>query len=129
MDFVDNVIERASGTIRGRAVLANPNGVFTPGMFGRVRVPGSPPFEALLLADNAIGSEQARKYVLVVDGENVARAKYVTLGQLVGNLRVIKDGIGPDDRVIVNGLMRARPGAKVTPQEQGSSPGTPQAKS
>jgi RND family efflux transporter MFP subunit len=129
MDFVDNVIERASGTIRGRAVLANPNGVFTPGMFGRVRVPGSPPFEALLLPDNAIGSEQARKYVLVVDGENAARTKYVTLGQLVGNLRVIKDGIGPDDRVIVNGLMRARPGAKVTPQEQGSSPGTPQAKS
>lgn len=127
MDFVDNVIERASGTIRGRAVLANPNGVFTPGMFGRVRVPGSPPFEALLLPDTAIGSEQVRKYVLAVDGENVARAKYVTLGQLVGNLRVIKDGIGPDDRVIVNGLMRARPGAKVTPQEQGAAPGTPQA--
>ena len=128
MDFVDNVIERASGTIRGRAVLANPNGVFTPGMFGRVRVPGSPPFEALLLPDNAIGSEQVRKYVLAVDGENVARTKYVTLGQLVGKLRVIKDGIGPDDRVIVNGLMRARPGAKVTPQEQSASPGTPQAK-
>lgn len=130
MDFVDNVIERASGTIRGRAVLANPNGVFTPGMFGRVRVPGSPPFDALLLPDNAIGSEQVRKYVLAVDGENVARTKYVTLGQLVGNLRVIKDGIGPDDRVIVNGLMRARPGAKVTPQEQGAAPpaGAPQAK-
>ena len=128
MDFVDNVIERASGTIRGRAVLANPNGVFTPGMFGRVRVPGSPPFEALLLPDGAIGSEQVRKYVLAVDGENVARTKYVTLGQLVGKLRVIKDGIGPDDRVIVNGLMRARPGAKVTPQEQSASPGTPQAK-
>jgi hypothetical protein len=69
-----------------------------------------------------------RKYVLTVDGENAARTKYVTLGQLVGNLRVIKDGIGPDDRVIVNGLMRARPGTKVTPQEQSASPGTPQAK-
>ncbi|MEA2873652.1 MAG: hypothetical protein QOH67_3628 [Hyphomicrobiales bacterium] len=118
MDFIDNVIERASGTIRGRAMLANPEGVFTPGMFGRVRVPGSPPFEALMLPDAAIGSEQVRKYVLVVDNENTARMKYVTLGQLVGELRVIKDGIGPDDRVIVNGLMRARPGAKVTPQEQ-----------
>jgi len=128
MDFVDNVIERASGTIRGRAVLPNPNGVFTPGMFGRVRVPGSPPFEALLLPDGAIGSEQVRKYVLVVDAENVARTKYVTLGQLVGNLRVIKDGVGADDRVIVNGLMRARPGGKVTPQEQGPPPGAPQAK-
>ncbi len=120
MDFIDNVIERASGTIRGRAMLANPEGVFTPGMFGRVRVPGSPPFEALMLPDAAIGSEQVRKYVLVVDNENAARMKYVTLGQTVGELRVIKEGIGPDDRVIVNGLMRARPGAKVTPQEQGA---------
>jgi multidrug efflux system membrane fusion protein len=127
MDFVDNVIERTSGTIRGRAVLANPGGVFTPGMFGRVRVPGSPPYEALLLPDTAIGSEQVRKFVMVVDGENVARIKYVTLGQLVGNLRVIKDGIAATDRVIVNGLMRARPGTKVAPQEQAPSAG-PQAK-
>ena len=130
MDFVDNVIERSSGTIRGRALLANPDGVFTPGMFGRVRIPGSPPYEALLLPDTAIGSEQVRKFVLVVDGENIARAKYVTLGQLVGNLRVIKDGIAPDDRVIVNGLMRARPGTKVAPQEEQPAPGAgPQAKS
>jgi RND family efflux transporter MFP subunit len=131
MDFVDNVIERASGTIRGRALLANPDGVFTPGMFGRVRVPGSPPYEALLVPDTAIGSEQVRKFVIVVDGENVARAKYVTLGQLVGNLRVIKDGITADDRVVVNGLMRARPGAKVTPSEQAAPPAAstgPQAK-
>ena len=131
MDFIDNVIERASGTIRGRAMLANPEGVFTPGMFGRVRVPGSPPFEALMLPDAAIGSEQVRKYVLVVDNENAARMRYVTLGQTVGELRVIKEGIGPDDRVIVNGLMRARPGAKVTPQEQPPTPPAagPQAKS
>jgi RND family efflux transporter MFP subunit len=122
MDFVDNVIERASGTIRGRALLANPAGVFTPGMFGRVRVPGSPPYEALLLPDTAIGSEQVRKFVLVVDGESVARIKYVVLGQLVGNLRVIKEGVAADDRVIVNGLMRARPGTKVAPQEQGAAP-------
>jgi RND family efflux transporter MFP subunit len=120
MDFIDNVIDRSSGTIRGRAMLANPEGVFTPGMFGRVRVPGSSPYEALLVPDAAIGSEQVRKYVLVVDNENFARMKYVTLGQTVGDLRVIKQGIGPDDRVVVNGLMRARPGAKVTPQEQGA---------
>src|SRR5436309_2003467 len=131
MDFVDNVIDRTSGTIRGRAVLANPNGVFTPGMFGRVRVPGSAPYEALLLPDAAIGSEQVRKFVLVVDNENVARTKYVTLGQLVGDLRVIKEGVTTDDRVIVNGLMRARPGQKVTPQEQAEppTPAGPQAKS
>jgi RND family efflux transporter MFP subunit len=131
MDFVDNMIERGSGTIRGRASLANPKGTLTPGMFGRVRVPGSSPYEALLIPDNAIGSEQVRKYVLVVDGENFARNKYVTLGQLVGNMRVIKDGLSADDRVIVNGLMRARAGSKVTPQEQGAPPAGagPQAKS
>src|SRR5436190_18281088 len=132
MDFVDNVIERASGTIRGRAVLPNADGALTPGMFGRVRVPGSQAYEALLLPDAAIGSEQVRKFVLVVDNENIARTKYVTLGQLVGELRVIKEGVGPDDRVIVNGMMRARPGTKVTPQEQGPPPPPatgPQAKS
>src|SRR3954468_19350558 len=132
MDFVDNVIERASGTIRGRAVFPNPGGALTPGMFGRVRVPASSPYEALLLPDAAIGSEQVRKFVFVVDGENVARMLYVTLGQLVGDLRVIKDGVAADDRVIFNGLKRARPGAKVTPQEQAApttpGPAGPQAK-
>jgi RND family efflux transporter MFP subunit len=122
IDFVDNVIDRASGTIRGRAVLANPNGVFTPGMFARVRVPASPPYSALLLPDAAIGTEQARKYVLVVDGDNMVRQKYVTLGQLSDNLRVIKDGVTSDDRVVVNGLMRARAGQKVAPQEAGAAP-------
>ncbi|HKC32523.1 MAG TPA: efflux RND transporter periplasmic adaptor subunit [Xanthobacteraceae bacterium] len=125
MDFLDNVIERSSGTIRGRAVFANPNGVFAPGMFGRLRVPGSPSYQALLVADAAIGTEQARKYLLVVDGENVVRQKYVTLGQVSDNLRVIKDGLAPEDRVIVNGLMRARPGQKVTPQEEGAAPPAP----
>ena len=122
MDFVDNVIDRASGTIRGRAVFANPNGVFTPGMFGRVRVPASPPYTALLVPDAAIGTEQARKYVLVVDDGNIVRQKYVTLGQTSGDLRVIKDGITAEDRIVVNGLMRARPGIKVKPQEQAGAP-------
>jgi RND family efflux transporter MFP subunit len=121
MDFVDNVIDRSSGTIRGRAVFTNAAGLFTPGMFGRVRVPGSPTYQALLVPDLAIGTEQARKFVLVVDGDSVVQQRYVTLGQSVDQLRVIKDGLQPDDRVVVNGLMRARPGAKVNPQE-GSSP-------
>src|SRR5215470_5893363 len=131
MDFVDNVIDRSSGTIRGRAVFSNPDGVFTPGMFARIRVPGSPSYMALLVPDAAIGTEQTRKYVLVVDSENVVRMKYVTLGQVFDNLRVIKSGLGEDDRVVVNGLMRARPNQKVTPQEEGApppTPGTPQAK-
>lgn len=118
MDFVDNVIERNTGTIRGRAVLPNPNGLFTPGMFARVRVPASQPQTALMVPDVAIGSEQVRKYVFVVDAENTARQKFVTLGQLDGKLRVIKDGLGPNDLVIVNGMARTRPGIKVTPKEE-----------
>lgn len=123
MDFVDNVIERSTGTIRGRAVFANQNEVFTPGMFARVRVPGSPPYEALLLPDAAIGTEQARRFVIVIDGKDTARPRYVTLGQLTKDgLRVIKEGIGPDDRVVVSGLMQARPGQKVRPEERDTKP-------
>jgi RND family efflux transporter MFP subunit len=123
MDFVDNVIDRSTGTIRGRAVLENSNDVFTPGMFARVRVPGSAPYGALLLPDAAIGTEQARRFVIVIDEQDTARPKYVTLGQLTpDNLRVIKEGIGPDDRVVVSGLMQARPGQKVRPEEQGAKP-------
>jgi len=126
MDFIDNVIDRSTGTIRGRGVFDNPNGLFTPGMFARVRVPGSPPYEALLLPDAAIGTEQTRKFVFVVGADNKVTQKYVTLGQTTpDNLRVIKSGIGPDDKVIVNGLMRARPGQPVTPQEQGAAPPAP----
>ncbi|MFZ0355952.1 MAG: efflux RND transporter periplasmic adaptor subunit [Pseudolabrys sp.] len=126
MNFVDNVIDRSTGTIRGRAVFANPNEVFTPGMFARVRVPGSPPYEALLVPDAAIGTEQARRFVMIIDAQDIARPKYVTLGQLTSdNLRVIKDGIGPDDRVVVSGLMQARPGQKVRPEEQGTKPAGP----
>jgi RND family efflux transporter MFP subunit len=124
MDFVDNAIDRSSGTIRGRAVFSNPDSVFTPGMFARVQVPGSPSYTALLVPDAAIGTEQARKYVLVVDAENTVRIKYVTPGQVSGNLRVIKSGLEENDRVVVNGLMRARPNVKVNPQQEGAPPPT-----
>ena len=132
MDFVDNAIERSTGTIRGRAVFPNPKGVLTPGMFGRVRVPGSPPYNALLLPDSAVGSEQIRKFVLVMGPDNTAVQKYVTLGALSDDgLRIIKDGIKAGDTVIVNGIVKVRPGQKVTPKEQGAEPagpGGPQAK-
>jgi RND family efflux transporter MFP subunit len=124
IDFVDNVINQSSGTIRGRAVFHNPNGIFTPGMFGRIRVPGSPPYPALLIPDDAVASEQARKYVLVVDDTGVVRQKYVTLGQLDDGLRVVRDGVVATDRVIVNGLMRVRPGIKVNAREE-NTPTTP----
>jgi RND family efflux transporter MFP subunit len=119
MDFVDNAIDRSTGTIRGRALFKNPNSVFTPGMFARVRVPASPPYQALLVPDTALGTEQAKRYLLVVGADDMVTMKYVTVGQVVdGGLRVIKEGLAADDRVIVDGLMRARAGIKVTPQEQ-----------
>jgi RND family efflux transporter MFP subunit len=127
MDFIDNTIDRASGTIRARAVFANAAGPFTPGMFGRVRVPASQPYAALLVPDAAIGTEQARKYVLVVAADNTVSQRYVTLGDVLDDLRVIKSGLEGEERVIVNGMVRARPGGKVTPQVQGSA--GPQAKS
>jgi membrane fusion protein, multidrug efflux system len=117
MDFVDNAIDRNSGTIRGRAEFPNPGGTLTPGMFGRIQVPAGPPSETVLVPEVAIGTEQVRKFVLVVGDDNVARPKYVTLGPVMDGLRVVSAGLEPDDRVIVNGLMRARAGAKVAPQE------------
>jgi RND family efflux transporter MFP subunit len=122
MDFVDNVIDRASGTIRGRAQLGNADGLFTPGMFARVQVPASAPYQALMLPDAAIGTEQARKFVYVIGEDNIARLRYVTLGQVVDDLRVIKDGLADGERVVINGLMRVRQGQKVTPEEQPASP-------
>ncbi len=118
MDFIDNVIERGTGTIRGRAQFANADGLFTPGMFARLQLAGSAPYEALMVPDAAIGTEQARKYVLVVGSDDVARQKFVTLGDVVDGLRIIKSGIEANDRVVVNGLMRVRPGSKVTPKDQ-----------
>jgi len=123
MDFIDNVIDRSTGTIRGRAQFANTAGLLTPGMFARIRVPASPPYEGLLVPDSAVGTEQARKFLLVVGPDNVVAQKYVTIGQVTSDgLRAIKEGLGPNDRVVVNGLMRARAGQKVTPQEQGAAP-------
>ena len=125
VDFIDNVIDRASGTIRGRAVVPNPKGLFTPGMFARVRVPSSLPYEALLVPDTAIGSEQVRKFVFALGPDNVVQPKYVTLGQLVNGMRVIKDGLSPDDTIVVHGIARIRPGVKVNPQQQGATPPAP----
>jgi RND family efflux transporter MFP subunit len=130
MDFVDNVIDRASGTIRARAVFANGDNIFTPGMFARVQVPASAAYQALLVPDAAIGTEQVRKFVYIVDQDGIARQRFVTLGEVADDLRVIKEGVSADDRVVVNGLMRVRPGQKVTPEEKQTTPqaAAPQAK-
>jgi RND family efflux transporter MFP subunit len=116
MDFFDNTVDRSFGTVRARAEFPNPGRIFLPGMFARVQVAAAAPKVALLVPDAAIGAEQARKFVLVVDNENVARSKYVRLGPVVEGLRVITEGLKADDNVIVNGLVKARAGAKVTPQ-------------
>jgi multidrug efflux pump subunit AcrA (membrane-fusion protein) len=85
-------------------------------MFARVQVPGSLPYDALLVPEAAVGTEQARKYVLALGDDNIVKQQYVTLGDVHDELRVIKSGVAATDRIVVNGLMRARPGAKVTPQ-------------
>jgi RND family efflux transporter MFP subunit len=121
LDFVDNVIDRASGTIRARAIFPNKNGLLTPGMFARIRIPASKEYPAILVPDVAIGTEQVKKFVYVVGQDDTVAQKFVVPGQLVGDLRVVKEGLAADDLVVVNGLMRARPGQKVTPQEEGAA--------
>jgi multidrug efflux system membrane fusion protein len=115
MDFVDNRMDISTGTLRGRAVIPNKDLSILPGQFGRVRLIGSAPYEALLLPDTAIASDQSRKIVFVVKDDETVEARQVTLGPLDEGLRVIREGLKPEDRVIIDGLQRARPGAKVTP--------------
>jgi RND family efflux transporter MFP subunit len=115
MDFLDNRLDVGTGTLRGRALVPNQDLSILPGQFARVRVIGSAPYEALLLPDAAIASDQSRKIVFVVKSDDTVEAKPVTLGPIDDGLRVIREGLAPDDRVIVEGLQRARIGAKVAP--------------
>jgi RND family efflux transporter MFP subunit len=121
------VVDRSTGTIRARAVVANPKGLFVPGMFARVQIPASPPQQALLVPEAAIGSDQTRKFVYLIENDNAVKQVYVTLGPIFGELRVVREGLTPESRVVVNGLMRIRPGIKVTPQEEGAPPPGPSA--
>jgi multidrug efflux system membrane fusion protein len=116
MDFIDNRLDLSTGTLRSRAVIPNKDLSILPGQFGRVRLIGSAPYEALLLPDTAIATDQSRKIVFVVKDDDTVEARAVTLGPLDEGLRVIRDGLKPEDKVIVNGIQRARVGAKVTPQ-------------
>ena len=117
MNFVDNEISEGTGTIRGRARFDNPDQFLTPGIFGRLRLVGSLPYEAILLPDEAIFSDQSVKLALTVAPDGTVVPKPVQLGPVVDGLRVIREGLDGTEQVIVSGLMRARPGAKVTPQE------------
>ena len=115
LDFTDNGFDRRSGTIRGRAVLANPNHFLAPGMFGNMRLSHGTA-QALLIPDAAIQADQARKVVLAVGPGNVVTAKPVELGPLIGELRVIRSGLVPADRIVIQGTQMAMPGAKVEPR-------------
>jgi RND family efflux transporter MFP subunit len=113
LDFVDNVLNAGSGTIRGRAVVPNPDGFLKPGMMGRLRLASSAPYRALMVPDTAIATDAARRVVYVVDRTGTVGVRPVQLGPLNGNLRVIRSGLGPQDQVIIGGIQRAMPGSKV----------------
>jgi membrane fusion protein, multidrug efflux system len=117
MDFLDNRLNVSTGTLRARAVVANHDLSILPGQFGRVRLLGSSPYETLLLPDTAIATDQSRKIVFVVKDDDTVEARTVVLGPLDQGLRVVREGLKPEDRVIVHGLQRARVGAKVNPHE------------
>jgi RND family efflux transporter MFP subunit len=116
IDFADNRVDPQTGTIRVRGVFANANRVFTPGLFARVRVPVGDKYQAVLVPDRAIGTDQGQKYLLAVNDKNVVEYRAVKMGRLHDGLRVIQEGIKPGELVIVNGIQRARPGLTVAPE-------------
>jgi membrane fusion protein, multidrug efflux system len=122
VDFLDNRLDNSTGTLRGRAIIPNKDFSVLPGQFGRVRLIGSAPYDALLLPDSAIATDQSRKIVFVVKDDDTVEAKPVVLGPLDDGLRVIREGLKAEDRVIVDGLQRARVGAKVSPHTAPAAP-------
>jgi RND family efflux transporter MFP subunit len=117
VDFVDNQLDESTGTILGRALFPNPEGVLTPGLFARVQIRGAGPYPALLVPESALGADQARRIVHVLDANDTVVTRGVTPGRLVGPLRVITEGLTGEERVLVNGQARVRPGMTVKPTE------------
>jgi RND family efflux transporter MFP subunit len=118
LDYISPSLNQSTGTLAVRGLLPNPDRVLLPGFFVRVRVPFDEQKDALLVPDVALGSDQAGRYLLVVNGDNVVEQRKVVTGPLDGDLRVIETGLKPDDRVVTSGLLRAIPGQKVDPQLQ-----------
>jgi multidrug efflux system membrane fusion protein len=116
MDFVDNRLNPATATIRGRAVFDNKDGSFTPGLFARVKLEGTGAYAATLIPDRAIGTDQTRKVVMVVGPNNVVMPRPVVPGALFDGFRAVQ-GVKPGELVIIDGLQHAQPGAPVTPQQ------------
>ena len=118
MNFVDNRIDPGSGTIRARALFPNPDHFITPGQFGRLRVPSSNPYDAMLVPESAVVTDQSNQVVMTVAEDGTVVPKPIRLGpEQPGGLRIVREGLTGDERIILNGLVRARPGGKVTPQE------------
>lgn len=118
MDFVDNQFDANTGTMRARAIFENPEGVLSPGLFARVRLPGSGKYTALLLPDEAIGTDQTQRTVSVIDTDNKVSLRPIKMGPVVDGLRVIRDGVGPKDWIIINGVQRVRAGTTVNPERK-----------
>ncbi|HEY7689795.1 MAG TPA: efflux RND transporter periplasmic adaptor subunit [Dongiaceae bacterium] len=117
LNFVDNQVDREAGTVRARAVFPNPNAFITAGQFGRIRIPGSEPYKAILVPDSAIVADQSNKIVLTVAQDGKVVPKLIRPGPMFDELglRIVREGLEPTDRIIINGLLRARPGAQVSP--------------
>ena len=122
LNYAAPTVDPSTGTLAGRGIFDNPKHVLMPGLFARVRIPLGPPKEELLVPDTALGTDQSGRYLLVVNKDDVVEQRRVELGPLDGVLQVIDKGIGPDDRVIVNGMLRAVPGQKVDPQPASAPP-------
>src|SRR3984893_1502148 len=116
MVFQDNEVDPQTGTIRTRAKLDNHDRAFTPGLFARVRLLGDKKYDALLINDSAVGTDQTVKYVLVVGADNKVEYRPVKLGPVIDGLRVVREGLKVNDTIVVNGLQRVRPGSPVSPQ-------------
>ncbi len=126
MDFVDNQFDPDTGTMIGRAVVPNPDHLLAPGLFVRLRIPGSGRYQAILLPDDAIGTDLDQRFVWVLDAGSHAQYRRVALGPLHEGLRIVREGIGPDDRVIVAGIQRVRLGMAVTAEDVAiESPSSP----
>jgi RND family efflux transporter MFP subunit len=123
VDFVDNQLDPNTGTIRGRGIFPNPDLTLTPGLFARIRIPGSGQYEAILIPDEAIGSDQSQRFVMIVNNQNTTEYRKVVLGPIVNGLRIIREGVKPQDWVIVKGVQRVvKPGVKVDPQREKITP-------
>jgi multidrug efflux system membrane fusion protein len=115
LDFVDNQVDPATGTIRARASLANPDGRYTPGLFARVRLVGGESRDGVLIEDRAVGTDLSKKFVLTLTADNRVEYRLVQLGPEIDGLRVVEQGLGPDEIVVVNGMQHVRPGQTVAP--------------